>query len=209
MSDSSDVVKLVQQLSQLVNPTKTLDKSKLENVLRLLRPANNSYPHAKVVKTKLMKAILHNADNVNEGPILAAKFEQDCDLLHRLNPSLLNPFLTMIHPLSFKNKSNLSAQRIPNTILSDNRRVETGKLSALTIAATDTVSGQQHNNMNKTTAAGLLSLPFDSNPNQLVSIGQDLNRDAAAVVWMDRATELLILKDLLYIFQVIIRSLTN
>ena len=35
------------------------------------------------------------------GPVLAARFEKECDSLRRRNPALLNSFLLLFKPLSF------------------------------------------------------------------------------------------------------------
>eukprot|EP01036_Dinobryon_divergens_P035898 gene35898-46607_t len=98
----------------------------VSKAIRLLRPSSSgtasglgrsSDTHAVAAKVRLRQLILSESHDHSEesgstgrrssiedagsGPVLAARFEKECDSLRRRNPALLNSFLMLFKPLSF------------------------------------------------------------------------------------------------------------
>ena len=186
------VQKALLDLSRLILRKDAVPDDLMTSLKRLLRPADKesvSDFHYNALKHRLRSSILSrslNASVKDGGPALVAKLEKHIDDLRRRGFRQLTPFLAVIEPLSFQQSRYL------NVLFSASTPTEL--LSAEDKIWTDAGIVQPEGNENRQ----------DANVSQKRNISE-AKRPSDALTWVSRDIELKLLKDLLFIFQVMLQ----
>lgn len=165
----------------------------IDSLIRFLRPYQPSnYDHTSAIKIRLRKSILNQ--NLIDTSILLTKFEKQCDQILKLNPSLLNLFLIILQPLSFRKSipmiTNISSiikdDILPSINYQDNKHNNELNLN------------KHSNNLNN---KQMKTSELDEKDIEFIHKLQSIE---STTVWISLEVEHLILFDLIYILQVII-----
>ncbi len=155
----------------------------VDKLRRHIRPApTNSTEdlHANAIKLRMRRALLAHASK-DDGPILVGSFDKEMDKLRRKEFKLLASILALFDPLVFSSRQR-SASSVADRV-------------------SDLANGRIFGNFHKEPALAtaqeaphLVQPPLPAKtPGQVIKQG---------VVWVDSDTELKLIKDLLFIFQV-------
>lgn len=178
----------VEELASLLNPN--AERVDVEKVVRLLRPAANStIPHNAAIRACIKRSILNNSNGSpnEDGQLQLNKFEKQCDAVRKINPNLLDPFLAIFEPLSFKpDRSSLSQIAAPSIKKQGERPFTDNKVSLNTITPSDVST--QH-------LVFRASNTFEQDDHQLKVL-------EAETVWVSKEVEHTLMVDLIYVFQV-------
>lgn len=179
----------VQELAALLNPESDgVENSQLEKAIRLLRPAKGSNDHSAAIKTRIRLSILNNsAGSANgDGQLQLNKFENQCDAISKINHKLLNPFLTVFEPLSFRPERSISASHL--AVRAD-KKVEERAFTGNGATSSDPPAAVQP------PQAFPAASFFEPDDNQLKVLEAD-------TVWVSKEVEHTLMVDLIYVFQV-------
>ena len=199
MNSVSELCRLILKVPRNEIPDSLLQKS-----TRMIRSINvhdvNSYSQA--VKTRLRQSILNQQvmGEEGQGPIVLAKFDKECEQLRRLNSSLINPFIYLFEMLNNSNNSN--------SIINDgNKKFIAYKPKPLEYVSPTSVYNSSNNNNNNNNKDNSLS---SNNKEQRNINAFTINLQASEIevlesnrFWVTYDIEYKLLKDLIYIFQVI------
>ena len=172
-------------LAQTITRSSNCPDCLIEKLRRHIRPAPaNSIEdlHVNAIKLRMRRALLAHSDK-DDGPILVGSFDKEMDKLRRREFKLLPAAIALFDPLMFssgQNSSNSVAER-----------------------ASDLENGRIFGNSHKEPVLA----PAHENPH-LVQPSQTSSKTPAqtirhGVVWVDSDTEMKLIKDLLFIFQVL------
>jgi hypothetical protein len=193
----------VEELARLLRPIDASDvgdknQVAVDRAIRLLRPASNSSEHSVAILAKLRQSILNQPGTKNgDSQLVLAKFEKYCDRVRSLNPAILNPFLAIFQPLSFRPND---ARPVSHLSMYSNNRSDRmfcspavvpgiiGELNTTPVPEVDTAAGQAGRK-----DPSVLSPSIES---------KDI-LDSNSLCWVDQATEHKLLTDLIYVLQVI------
>ena len=194
-NSNSRVKACIEELAALVNPN--AEKIDVEKVVRLLRPAgSNAVPHSAAIRACIKRSILNNSNGSpnEDGQLQLSKFEKQCDAVRKINPNLLDPFLSVFEPLSFK-PERISANHVaaPSIKKLGERAFTNTNESSNVITPPDIASQQQSSR-----SANL----FEQDDHHVKVL-------EAETVWISKEVEHTLMVDLIYVFQVpLLRSLS-
>lgn len=180
-NNNPHVKKCVRELAELLNQeadsTSTAD---IDRAIRLLRPSKGTIEHSGAIAATIRRAIFNkSSSSISDGQLLLNKFENQCDVVRKINPELLNPFLAVLQPLSFKAEKSAPSRQFSS--LTDKK--SEGAFSNTTIGvASESKSTDNY-------------FPEE----QLVVDTRVLQSD---LVWVSNDVEHLLLVDLVYVLQV-------
>jgi len=179
----------VKELAELLNPESDgVENSQLEKAIRLLRPAKGTNDHSAAIKTRIRLSILNNSAGLSsgDGQLQLNKFENQCDAVSKINPKLLNPFLTVFEPLSFRPERNISTSHL--AVKNDK------KVDERAFTVNGATSDEPPAVVQPPQAFPSASF-FEPDDNQLKVLEAD-------TVWVSREVEHTLMVDLIYVFQV-------
>lgn len=178
----------VEELAALLNPN--AEKVDVEKVVRLLRPAGSSaVPHSAAIRACIKRSILnnYNGSHNDDGQLQLSKFEKQCDAVRKINPNLLDPFLSIFEPLSFKpERVGMNHVAAPSIRKEGERPFTDSNAVSNSIAPPAVIS--QHN-------APRSAKTFEQDDHQLQVL-------EAETVWVSKEVEHTLMVDLIYVFQV-------
>lgn len=188
-SNSIHIRKCVKELAELLNPdSEPSTNVEIDRAIRLLRPAKGSTEHSTAIRARIRQTILNqSAESNSDGQLLLNKFEKQCEAVRKVNPSILNPFLAVLQPLSFKaekKQNNTQSKHFSN--LAERKSNGDGAFS-------DNVGTASFNSEAKAVALG------QSTEEQAVVDSMVVQSD---LVWVSSEVEHLLLVDLIYVLQV-------
>eukprot|EP01032_Pedospumella_encystans_P014403 gene14403-16542_t len=186
-NSNSHVKACIEELAVLLNPN--AEKVDVEKVVRLLRPASSSaVPHSAAIRACIKRSILNNSNGSpnEDGQLQLSKFEKQCDAVRKINPNLLDPFLSVFEPLSFK-PERISANHVaaPSVKKQGERAFTDNSASSNIITPPDVASPQQ------TSRSGN---PFEREDHHVKVL-------EAETVWVPKEVEHTLMVDLIYVFQ--------
>jgi hypothetical protein len=202
---TADVKDKVKDLIKLLSRNDDVQDATLERVVRMLRQAEYSHvEHTGAIKQRIRQAILAKTVTGTNGPTLVSAFEKECDNLRRMNSPLLQPFLSIMEPLSYSLlPANQFGSRINSVKETDAATFRVGEAqsssdvqnSSSGSSSTPTKSGLPP--MSYAIAGGLMPIvpPYHTS-------GVDINSTEAQMAWISNDVEIKLLKDLIFIFQV-------
>ena len=188
MEYSNRVQSLVQNLICSVCHLDEAPSYQIEKSMRLLRPASAEVfgQHTSAIKRRIKELILKHRDHMGDAPIQISLFEKEVDKLRRLNSQIIHPFLALLEPLSFHQISSPISASIQFT---EHKTYDSAE------------SGMTQERNDKITSENLLASPYR------LSISEEESALLkSGTVWISKLTEFKILRDLLFIFQVIAPS---
>jgi hypothetical protein len=181
----------------------------------MLRPKSSIDKYSYAIKQKIRSAIISNNTENGNGMDMVTKFERLCDQINKLNSitksknsaSRLDAFLAFIEPLSYSSQSNSiplmknllfpkqsmeqsEQYKSSSTIVDKNEMNQISKLSNESLKSNELVNNFSNDHDEKYNS---LSANEKLDDQMSIEIG---------LIWMSKDIELLILQDLLYIFQV-------
>jgi hypothetical protein len=182
MESQDELVELLQRLSQQILRTGP-SRDATVNVCRLLRPTNPEVmTHSDAVKTRIRRFILSKYGDNSDGPSAVADFDREIDSLRRMQSPNWQAFLAILEPLSL----HMSQQTRP-----DHKNFA---FPAFNVKIDKSDS-------EKTPLGGDGAAPVPLNePGRLSTVDFDLINHKA--LWVSPQTEMILLRDLLLIFQV-------
>ncbi len=186
-NSNSRVKGCIEELAALLNPN--AEKVDVEKVVRLLRPAGNSVPHNAAIRACIKRSILNNSNGSpnEDGQLQLSKFEKQCDAVRKINPNLLDPFLSVFEPLSFKpERISMNHVAAPSNKKPGERPFTDTSASSNLMTPSGVASQQQ-----TLRSANL----FEQDDHQ----GKVLE---AETVWVSKEVEHTLMADLIYVFQV-------
>lgn len=175
----------IEDLARLILKIETVPTALVTKCSRLIRfdSYDSLSQHNKAIRLKLREKIILN-EETSSSAVNLAKFEQECDALRRLNPSLLASFLAIYEPLAFStinDTSNTSKGMILPSVYDGNRQVASTKI--ITDATTSVV------------------LPETLQQAFMIDKASENLINNSGLFWISRDIEIKILIDLLFIFQ--------
>jgi hypothetical protein len=183
------------ELAMLLTRSENVSKRTVEQSIRLLRPvSDNAFRHAAAVKQRIRQTIMRNDLVGNNGPEIVANFENGCEKLRRLNSALLQPFLALLEPLCFSQNSSGGV---------DGESTSEQGVDGFNQPNFPDADAHANSGVN----LSLKALNIDSSsiaplvpPYQFSDV--DSEALEAGFVWVGKDTEIRLIRDLLYIFQV-------
>ena len=202
---SEDIRNNVIELIKLLTRSEDVSDATLDRSLRLLRQADPGHgDYTSAIKQRVRQSILVKTVTGTNGPSLVAAFEKECDNMRRMNSHLLQPFLSIMEPLSYSLATvNQFGSRINSVKESDSatyRVPETQTKSSLQNSSSSQKQSELPQ-MSYAIAGGLMPIvpPYHTS-------GVDVNSPEAQSAWISNEVEIKLLKDLIFIFQVRPRS---
>jgi hypothetical protein len=191
-SSNAKVTACVKELAALLIPgVDSIDDSDIQKTVRLLRPAKGTNDHSVAIRTRIRQAILNESTESQFGDcqLRLANFESQCDAVTKINRNLLNPFLAIFEPLSFRPEKKLNVNKLLVQVDGHLRdRVFTGNDEAMN-GNTRVIASQA------TQHAFPSASFFEHDDNHLKVLEADN-------VWVSKEVEYNLMVDLIYIFQV-------
>lgn len=187
-NSNSRVKGCIEELAALLNPN--AEKVDVEKVVRLLRPAGSSaVPHNAAIRACIKRSILNNSNGSpnEDGQLQLSKFEKQCDAVRKINPNLLDPFLSVFEPLSFKpERISMNHVAAPSMKKQGERPFTDSSASSNLMTPSDIASQQQT----------LRSANLFEQDDHHVKVLE------AESVWVSKEVEHTLMVDLIYVFQV-------
>jgi hypothetical protein len=195
-----DVKGKVKELIKLLLRDEEVSDSTVDRAVRMLRQSDDGLTeHTGAIKQRIKQALLRNTVSGSNGPALVSAFEKECDTLRRMNSPLLQPFLAVMEPLSYSLVPvNEFGPKINTIKESDPVSSSSGAhLNTESSSPSMAPSDPSLPSMSFAIAGGLIPIvpPYHTS-------GVDINSSEAQAAWVSPETEVKLLKDLLYIFQV-------
>lgn len=191
MDNSQRTYLALEKLSQCTLNCDQVPKPVLSRVVRLLRPSNgviDASIHTHAIKMRLRNALLSKYGKSGDGPAAVAELEKEIDILRTNDSPNWKSFLALLEPLSFS-AGNADTQRMNVNIdkLNSIRSFSSSVPSIKEIEEKkDSSIRRDHHHLNESKVT--------------------LIRDDS--LWVTREVELILLKDLLLVFQVLYFILT-
>lgn len=214
--------------------TEGIDDSQIDKLYRLLRPMKTTFNHSNAIKLRLRQVILNqsiqinqnNNNNNNNGELIINQFEKIYDKLLKRNPTLLNHFLVIFYPFSFRTEILLSSsssssssyinliKRDNNNNINSNNSNNTNYSSSHSNSSSSTIHQfkQNQSKINRFVESSTTNSYNDNesstttaivrNKENKIHIASDLKDNESKYVWLARELELKLLTDLIYILQV-------
>lgn len=202
---TSDVRDKVKDLIKLLSRNDDVQDTTLERAVRMLRQSEYSHvEHTGAIKQRIRQAILAKTVTGTNGPTLVSAFEKECDNLRRMNSPLLQPFLSIMEPLSFSllpvNQFGTRINSVRETDAATYRVGEAQSSSDVQNSSSSSSSAPSRSGlppMSYAIAGGLMPIvpPYHTS-------GVDINSIEAQMAWISNDVEIKLLKDLIFIFQV-------
>jgi hypothetical protein len=196
--------------------TEVIDDSQIDKLYRLLRPMKATFNHSNAIKLRLRQLILNqsiqiNQNSNNNGELIINQFEKIYDKLLKRNPTLLNHFLVIFYPFSFRTQilssssSSSSSSSYINLIKRDNNNDNNNNNSTIhqikpnqskinRFVESSTKNSYKDNESSTTTDI--------VRKETKIHISSELMDNESKYVWLARELELKLLTDLIYILQV-------
>lgn len=200
-----DIRNNVRELIKLLTRSEDVLDTTLDRSIRLLRQADPGHgDYTSAIKQRIRQSILAKTVAGTNGPSLVAAFEKECDNMRRMNSHLLQPFLSIMEPLSYSLATvNQFGSRI-NTVKENDAatfRVSESQTSSSSHNSSSTLKQSELPQMSYAIAGGLMPIvpPYHTS-------GVDVNSPEAQSAWISNEVEIKLLKDLIFIFQVKSRS---
>ena len=179
-----DVSNEVKELIRVIKRTTSVSENEAERLTRLLRPQYEAISYGPAIKHRLKEQIISHANQSNSnGAIELAEFDRLLEVLRNLDPKIVAPILSFFEPLSFQkhlDRKNINYFNVSSEKISSRKDMEEAK------------SREDENYKRFIPVGHLKTLPEKDN----TVLRSDL-------LWISPETEIKLLKDLLYIFQVI------
>ena len=194
---SKDVKEKLNELLQLVTRNETVSSGVVEHSTRLLRPrTNQGSDFSNAIKQKIHRSILTNSSGVKAGPNVVADFEKEYESLRKFGSAKkLQLFLMLLEPLSFSLSSN---GVIDGSLSSEMDRLHVDHSQA---------NKAQHDGNVKLRGSAAISAMMSDGMLPIVApyhtVGADLHSPEIQQAWLSEETECKLIKDLLFLFQVI------
>jgi hypothetical protein len=184
---STRVQQCVAELASILNTGgNPVDSSEVSKAIRLLRPSKASVEHISAIRARIRMTILNNSSH-NDAQLELAKFEKQCDAIQKLNPKLLNPFLTILQPLSFAPQSNVTVSH-----LSQPQQRSITELAFTGEETTVHESQARESTLAAEPQAHMTALKNDAS--ECVAASEN--------IWVSKTVERALLVDLIYVLQV-------
>lgn len=196
-SDPERVERGLQRLAQLLLRTETVPAPVLLRARRLVRPTTRDIAqgvHTNAVKLRmrrtLMSASQGHAGEVTSGPNKVAAFDKDIDLLRRRHVKHWQSFLAFLEPLAFSASvaNRLQMDRLPPAFSLLSQSQPPPASSSSTSDSSPPPQPFRSDSL----------LPYGPPPILSDLVIQNINND---LVWIPRSTELLLIRELLLVFQ--------
>ena len=211
-NDPERVEQGLHRLAQLLLRTETVPETILERARRLVRPTTRDIAqgiHTNAVKLRMRRTLLNNDNIPNNilssnskekddkkeknksifGPEKVIEFEKNIDLLRRRHVKHWQSFLVLLEPLaasaSMANRLNMERSPPPFSLLSQSTPV---------VKRSEEESSQVETKPFHSESL----LPYGPPPILSDEVIKDINND---LVWIPRDTELLLIRELLLVFQ--------
>lgn len=172
-------VDLMQKLSQQLLRSESSQDDALK-ISRLLRPTNSDVlTHSDAVKTRLRKLLLSKYGEFSGGPSAVMDFDREIDSLRRMHSNNWQAFLAIIEPLTIQ----MSLQTNPGkdfAVPSTKARIDTTGVHSQESASSTSIP---------------LNVPRHLSTAELELMNQN-------TIWVSPVIELILLRDLLLVFQV-------
>ena len=225
---TSDVQDKVKELIKLVLRDEDVSLATVDKAVRMLRQADDTNnEHSGAIKQRIKQSILTHAVKDSNGPAIVASFEKECDNLRRMGSPLLQPFLAVMEPLSYSLTPNIEyGPRI--NIIKESEKLSRDNSSS----SSSEYNSSSSNNSNNITNNGNYGQNGQNGQNMSGTAGNNIPRDLPSMsyaiaggllpivppyhtsgvavdsaeaeqAWISGDVENLLLKDLIYIFQVI------
>ena len=200
-SDPDRVDRGLKRLAQLLLRTETVPETVLLRARRLVRPTSRDITqgiHTNAVKLRMRRTLMTGAaDQIGKtsvsGPNKVADFDKDIDLLRRRHVKHWHSFLAFLEPLasSASVAHRLHMERKPPafSLLSQEQAPPPSAATATTTATAEPSTQPFRSDS---------LLPYGPPPILSDEVIQNINND---LVWIPRDTELLLIRELLMIFQ--------
>lgn len=194
--DPERVDRGLERLAQLLLRTDKVPETVLHRARRLIRPTSRDVAqgiHTNAVKLRMRRTLMNSVSSESSsgksmsGPSKVADFDKDIDLLRRRHVKHWQSFLAVLEPLSCSasvaNRLHMEQKPPAFSLLSQHAPADSG-------GATVTLPAQ--------TFRSDSLLPYGPPPILSDEVIQNINND---LVWIPRATELLLIRELLLVFQ--------
>jgi gamma-tubulin complex component 3 len=174
----------VEELAQVVVGQDNVPEELVDNMMRLSRQATNDHNvHATAIHQRLRYRIMNKSSQKDDGPARVAEFEQNCEVLRKQKFPLLTACMAMFEPLA-------GSQTQPTSIFMANP-VPENSLSTKEVDQSEHIHGDDKFKTHK--------LLRYSDGKSVTA--QTLGTQQRSLVWLSPEAEVLILRDLLFIFQ--------
>jgi hypothetical protein len=181
MDKPNKLYSLLENLVCNLSNTATPPPGVINRVARLIRPANSSIEanvHTHAIKLRIRNALINKYGKGLEGPAAVAEFEKEIDTLRNLDSMHWQAFLALMEPLALSGEIHSEQNTFFTPPIMSHQKLST--------------------NIQKSEPKETI-LPY-SNPVLLDQCDVLLVNDQS--IWVSREVELLLLRDLLLIFQV-------
>lgn len=196
-SDPERVERGLERLVQLLLRTEKVPDTVLKRARRLVRPTTRDVAqgvHTNAVKLRMRRTLMNSpssSSSLASGPSKVSDFDKDVDLLRRRHVKHWHSFLAVLEPLAFSasvaNRLHMDRSPPAFTLLDP---TPPQPIPAADASSESAPTGHQFRSESL--------LPYGPPPILSDEVIQNINND---LVWIPRETELLLIRELLLVFQ--------
>ncbi len=192
--DNEHIKDCVESLAKLLNPFQTISENVVDKLVRFLRPAGGTAnEHAKAIKDSIRRGIVNHPSSGSDGLTIQSKFDKEC---LKLEYRLLKSFLSLFKPLSY----HIDHPR--PTINNPAHTLGTHNDEFVALNINNTIRNERHFLPNTHFDPIAPQVPQETNYTDSNEYSEFNSLLDTNVMWATRETELKLINDLIYVFQV-------